>query len=46
MLDDSSRVGGLVAALTGYRAHPALLPLLVLAAYWVAIVTLLRRPAP
>ena len=28
VLDDSSRVGGLVAALTGYRARPALLPLL------------------
>ena len=29
VLDDSGRVGGFVAALTGYRARPALLPLLV-----------------
>jgi high-affinity iron transporter len=43
LLDDSTRVGGLVASLTGYRAHPALLVLLVYVAYWVAIITLLRR---
>jgi high-affinity iron transporter len=43
LLDDSGRVGGLVASLTGYRARPALLPLLLLVAYWGAIVPLLRR---
>jgi high-affinity iron transporter len=43
LLDDSGRVGGLVASLTGYRARPALLPLLLLIAYWVAIVPILRR---
>ncbi len=43
VLDDSGRVGGLVASLTGYRARPALLPLLLLVAYWIAIVPLLRR---
>jgi high-affinity iron transporter len=43
LLDDSGRVGGLVASLTGYRARPALLPLLLLIAYWVAIVPVLRR---
>lgn len=43
VLDDSSRFGGLVAALTGYRARPALLPLLLLSVYWVGVVTLLRR---
>lgn len=42
LLDDTGRFGGLVAALTGYRARPALLPLLLLALYWAAIVTLLR----
>jgi high-affinity iron transporter len=42
-LDDSSRVGGLFAAFTGYRARPALLPLLLLAAYWAVIGALLRR---
>ncbi len=43
LLDDSSRVGGMISAFTGYRARPALLPLLALAAYWAALVTLLRR---
>jgi len=43
VIDDSSRAGGLLAAFTGYRARPALLSMLVLAAYWATIVTLLRR---
>ena len=43
VLDDSGRFGGLVASLTGYRARPALLPLVALALYWAAIVTFLRR---
>jgi len=43
LLDDSTRIGGLIASLTGYRARPALLPLLLLAAYWATIVPLLRR---
>jgi high-affinity iron transporter len=43
LLDDGSRVGGLVAAFTGYRAHPSLLALLMLAGYWVCVVGLLRR---
>jgi len=43
MLDDTSRGGGLLAAFTGYRARPALMPLLVFAAYWLAVLTLLRR---
>ena len=43
VLDDSSRTGGLLAAFTGYRARPALLPLLVLGAYWGMVVTFLRR---
>ena len=43
LIDDSSRVGGLLAAFTGYRARPALLPLLLLAAYWAVVGTLLRR---
>jgi high-affinity iron transporter len=43
VLDDSSRTGGFVAAFTGYRARPALLPLIALAAYWLAVVALLRR---
>lgn len=37
LLDDSTTLGGLVASLTGYRAHPALTMVLGLAAYWVAV---------
>ena len=43
MLDDTGSFGGLLAALTGYRARPALLPLLLLAVYWATIAMLLRR---
>jgi high-affinity iron transporter len=43
VLDDSGRLGGLIASFTGYRARPALLPLLALAAYWIAMWTFLRR---
>ena len=32
LLDDSGRFGGFVAAMTGYRAQPALLPVVCLAA--------------
>ena len=34
ILDDSSTFGSLVATLTGYRAHPALMNLIAYAAYW------------
>jgi len=44
LLDDSGRVGGLIASFTGYRARPALLPLLVLAAYWITMWACLYRP--
>jgi high-affinity iron transporter len=37
ILDDSGRIGGLIASFTGYRSRPALLPLLVLAAYWIVM---------
>ncbi len=43
LLDDSSRLGGLIAAFTGYRAQPALMLLLIYAAYWLLISFLLRR---
>jgi high-affinity iron transporter len=49
ILDDTSRVGGLMAALTGYRAHPALLLVLAYSAYWALVWLLMRRqrsPAP
>ncbi|MFM9634966.1 hypothetical protein ACKI10_46600, partial [Streptomyces galilaeus] len=34
LLDDSGMIGGIIAALTGYRAHPDALTLLVYAGYW------------
>ena len=37
LLDDSGRIGGLIASFTGYRARPALLPLLALAVYWLLV---------
>jgi high-affinity iron transporter len=43
LLDDSSRFGGIVASFTGYRAQPALLPVLCLAVYWAGITWLLRE---
>jgi len=43
VIDDSGRVGGLLAALTGYRSRPALLPLLLLASYWAVVGLFLRR---
>ena len=46
LLDDTGRIGGLIASFTGYRARPALLPLLVLAAYWATMwMCLFRRSA-
>ncbi len=46
VLDDSSRFGGFVASMTGYRAQPALLPLILLAGYWIGVSWMLRRPPP
>lgn len=43
VLDDSSRVGGVVAGLTGYRARPSLLPLIALLVYWIIVSLSLRR---
>ncbi|MEP7062684.1 MAG: FTR1 family protein [Betaproteobacteria bacterium] len=44
LLDDSTRFGGFVAAMTGYRAQPALLPVLCLATYWIGMLWMLRAP--
>jgi high-affinity iron transporter len=43
LLDDSSTVGSMVAALTGYRAHPALTNLIAYALYWLIVGWLARR---
>jgi high-affinity iron transporter len=37
LLDDGSRVGSLLAALAGYRAHPSMMLVIVYAAYWLAM---------
>ncbi len=44
LLDDSTRVGGVIAAFTGYRAHPALMLLLIYSTYWLVVSLLLRQP--
>jgi len=42
LLDDSGRLGGLLASFTGYRSKPALLSLLALAAFWIVVPLALR----
>lgn len=42
LLDDSGRLGAIVASLTGYRAQPSLLILLTYGLYWAVIGGLLR----
>ena len=42
LVPDSGPLGGLIAALTGYRAKPDLVQVLVLALYWAAMLWLLR----
>jgi high-affinity iron transporter len=46
LLDDGSRVGTLLASLTGYRAMPSALQALLLGGYWLLAWRLLRKPAP
>ena len=43
ILDDSGTFGSLVATLTGYRAHPALMNLIAYAVYWAVVCLLLKR---
>jgi len=43
LLDDSSTFGSLVATLTGYRAHPALMNLIAYGVYWAVVYLLVRR---
>ncbi|KWD03254.1 FTR1 family iron permease [Burkholderia ubonensis] len=43
ILDDSGTFGSLIATLTGYRAHPALMNLIAYAVYWAAVWLLLKR---
>lgn len=46
ILPDSGVVGGLLAALTGYRARPDLTDILVYVVYWGVIFWTLFRPQP
>ena len=45
IVPDSGPVGGLIAALSGYRARPDLMQVLVLGVYWGAMIWLLRPKA-
>lgn len=42
-LDDSSPAGGILAALTGYRAQPSLMSLLAYVLFWLGTVLALRQ---
>ena len=44
ILDDFGPIGGLVAGLTGYRAKPEAILLIVFGAYWVFVVWRVLRP--
>ena len=43
ILDDSSTIGSLVSAFTGYRSYPALTMLLAYVGYWLSVYWLLKR---
>ena len=44
VLDDMSRAGGVVSALTGYRAQPSLMTVLAWGAYWLVMLGFFFRP--
>ncbi len=44
LLPDSGMVGGLASGLTGYRARPVLVELLVFVFYWIVVLWFLSRP--
>jgi high-affinity iron transporter len=43
LLDDTTRFGGLVSALTGYRSQPDVVSIVVFAAYWALVLWGLSR---
>lgn len=45
LLDDGTQLGSFVASFTGYRAHPALTPLLIYAVYWISVLGVRYWPA-
>lgn len=44
LLSDGDATGGFISALTGYRATPNLMELIVFVAYWALVVFVLLRP--
>jgi len=42
LLDDTSGLGSLLAALTGYRAYPSLMNVLVCLVYWATVIGLIK----
>ncbi len=44
VLSDNGMIGGLVSGLTGYRARPDLIEVLVFIAYWAIVLWFLSRP--
>lgn len=46
LLSDGDAIGGFLASLTGYRARPNLMELLVFVSYWGIVTWLLARPSP
>lgn len=44
ILSDNGMLGGLVSGLTGYRARPVLIEVLVFFAYWTIVLWFLSRP--
>ncbi|OZG75371.1 FTR1 family iron permease [Hahella sp. CCB-MM4] len=45
-IDDTSRMGGILAALTGYRAYPALTTVAAFVGYWMFTLWRLRAVSP
>lgn len=45
LLDDSTVAGGMLSTMTGYRAQPLYMSLLIYAAYWLAILSGMRWSA-
>lgn len=43
LIDDSSTMGALLSAFTGYRARPSLMLLAIYASYWLAVVITQRK---
>lgn len=44
LLDDMAGIGGFVSAMTGYRARPEMLSVLVYVLYWLVVAVLLSLP--